>query len=336
MTNNSKKTNIKVFKVSIVLAFMLFSKVNFILSGRYKQNWVRYVLVWSMTPTSSNRMIEELGKEMDIFRKRGCLLENCFVTRDDLYFENVYEFDAILFFASELSELPTVPTVRYDYQNYVFIGDVSAAAAPVKEDYNSFFNWTWSYKIDSDIQSGDVVIKNKKGKVIGPKKCMKWKKFKKMKPISSTLKKKLKSKKFAAIWFSSNCVTTSKRELFIFELQKELLIEYNLELRICGVCGEFTCPKERDDYCMDKVETDYYFYLAFENVLSEDFVTERLVNALLHYAVPIVHGGANYSRYCMKWKSLLAHLFLLSFVMESLSGGSVYYNLIRVWILLFI
>lgn len=45
--------------------------------------------------------------------------------------------------------------------------------------------------------------------------------------------------------------------------------------------------------CIDIVEENYYFYLAFEN---SDYVTEKLMTALDHYTVPVVLGGANYSR----------------------------------------
>ena len=42
------------------------------------------------------------------------------------------------------------------------------------------------------------------------------------------------------------------------------------------------------------LERDYKFYLAFENSLCRDYVTEKFFNALLFSTVPIVYGGADY------------------------------------------
>lgn len=42
------------------------------------------------------------------------------------------------------------------------------------------------------------------------------------------------------------------------------------------------------------IERDYKFYLAFENSLCHDYVTEKFYNALLFNTVPVVYGGADY------------------------------------------
>lgn len=295
MSSKSNKTN-RLYTALLVIIFVLVNKMCFV-NGHDKHEWMRYILVWSISPTNSNSFIKNLGRGQEAFIKRQCPFQNCFITRDESYLDNVYDFDAILFLGSELSKLPIVPSIRYDNQKYVFVGIESAVDNPVPEEFNSFFNWTWTYKLDSDIHSNDVVIKNKKKEIIGPKHNMNWKKISKMKPINQYMKNKLLTKKVAAIWFASRCNTSSKREDYIHKLQKELLFEYKLDLRKCGKCGEYKCLKEKNDYCLSKVESDYYFYLAFENAISEDFVSERLVNALQNYAVPIVYGGADYSRY---------------------------------------
>lgn len=43
---------------------------------------------------------------------------------------------------------------------------------------------------------------------------------------------------------------------------------------------------------------DYYFYFSIENSFSEDYVTEKLLHALKHYAIPVVYGGANLQDSC--------------------------------------
>ena len=42
------------------------------------------------------------------------------------------------------------------------------------------------------------------------------------------------------------------------------------------------------------IERDYKFYLAFENSLCRDYVTEKFYNPLLFSTVPIVYGEADY------------------------------------------
>lgn len=42
------------------------------------------------------------------------------------------------------------------------------------------------------------------------------------------------------------------------------------------------------------MEQDYKFYLAFENSICHDYITEKFYNALQYRTVPIVYGGANY------------------------------------------
>ena len=42
------------------------------------------------------------------------------------------------------------------------------------------------------------------------------------------------------------------------------------------------------------LERDYKFYLAFENSLCRDYVTEKFYNPLLYWTVPVAYGGADY------------------------------------------
>jgi alpha-1,3-fucosyltransferase len=41
---------------------------------------------------------------------------------------------------------------------------------------------------------------------------------------------------------------------------------------------------------------NYKFYLSFENAMCEDYVTEKLWKVINHTVVPVVLGGANYSK----------------------------------------
>lgn len=187
------------------------------------------------------------------------------------------------------------PRSRSEYQNYVFVSDEPPALYRIHPLYNNFFNYTWTYKLDSDATMKYFIVKNKAGKVIGPKKDMNWMDIEDMKPTPKRVKKILRTKRKAAVWFATDCPTPSKREAYINVLQDELKV-YNLNIDTYGRCGQMKCPKYKMEECHAFVEKDYYFYLAFENSMCEDYVTEKLLTALEHYTVPIVFGGGNYTR----------------------------------------
>ena len=92
-------------------------------------------------------------------------------------------------------------------------------------------------------------------------------------------------------WVVSNCKTSSKREEYVSELQKHISVD------VFGGCGVKSCPGARitSEKCRSLLETDYMFYLAFENSKCNDYVTEKFYLALDIDIVPIVMGGANYS-----------------------------------------
>lgn len=44
------------------------------------------------------------------------------------------------------------------------------------------------------------------------------------------------------------------------------------------------------------LKKDYYFYLAMEHSYDRDFVSKKLFMAQQHNTVPVVYGGADYSK----------------------------------------
>ena len=91
-------------------------------------------------------------------------------------------------------------------------------------------------------------------------------------------------------WLVSNCKTDSHRELYVKELQKHVPVD------VFGKCGNpLNCTKGRDE-CFVEIASSYQFYLSFENSLCKDYATEKLFRALASDLVPVVMGGANYSK----------------------------------------
>lgn len=101
----------------------------------------------------------------------------------------------------------------------------------------------------------------------------------------------MKKKTKTAAWFVSHCEVVSKREELVRGLQK------HTDVDIYGECGTLTCPKTSHDSCISMLDTTYYFYLAFENTLCHDYVTEKLFNVMNRNIVPIVFSGADISRF---------------------------------------
>lgn len=280
--NCSKKT------IESIIVLSLFYKVTAIEKFITLQDRPIYILIWT-------------GSELPPFmymvseRMQKCLFKNCFVTNEKSYFDDVKQFDVILFNVVDLKNLK-LPDERSEHQIYVFVSQEPPILAPVPSEYNGFFNLTWTYQLNSDITLRYIVIKDKKGKVIGPHSDMQWMDVNDMKPISKKVKVKLGNKKFAAAWFVSNCFNTpSGRQYYIEHLKKEL-DTYHLRADSFGSCGEQHCPNNPEG-CHSVLESDYYFYLSFENSICEDYVTEKVLTATKHFTVPIVYGGANYTKY---------------------------------------
>lgn len=100
----------------------------------------------------------------------------------------------------------------------------------------------------------------------------------------------IKGKQKTAAWFVSHCNVISKRDNLTQSLQKFIDVD------IYGKCGNLRCPRG-SNYCDSMLNTTYKFYLAFENTLCIDYVTEKLFNAMNNYIIPIVYSGANLSRF---------------------------------------
>uniref|UniRef100_A0A2A4J738 Fucosyltransferase n=1 Tax=Heliothis virescens TaxID=7102 RepID=A0A2A4J738_HELVI len=276
--------------------FSHYSLVNTQQSCVLSQRPLKYILIWTSNATDP---MKHLLVEKRTFLNRACPVTNCFVSSDRQLLKGVQNYDVVVFHGPELITRRNLllPTSRLPHQKYIFMSMESSDYYPICEPkYNNYFNWTWTYKINSDSYFGYIVIKDKEGKAIGPKEEMQWEKVENMKPINDTIKTKISKKKYAAAWFVSNCNARSGRYGVARQLEAELA-KYNMTVDIFGFCGKKKCPKDNVEKCMRMIETDYYFYLSFENSMSADYVTEKLLTALNHYAVPVVFGDANYTRY---------------------------------------
>lgn len=307
MTYCVKKLTIFLLKLSAFAYLMLF----LLYSGLENHTWnttrgrtrtklsrsinsTKSILVWTRFDFSP---IYYLKTKQIAFYENNCQYTNCFVTGQRTYFQDITQFDAIVFNGRNLYNLNHLPSTRASHQKYVFTNLESSVNYPVcSEQFDNFFNWTWTYRLDSDVAWTYFTVHNNAGVAIAPNKTVDWiTADDDSAQISDELKEKLNKKTKAAALFISNCKSVSHRKRIFTALRRHLRT-YNLDVDVYGDCGKFKCPKNKDDDCNKILSEDYYFYLAFENSLVEDYVTEKVLTALNHDTVPVVFGGANYTR----------------------------------------
>lgn len=256
----------------------------------------QYILVWTNPNHFTHPFIHKGNKS---FVRNQCRHQNCFISYKHINVaKNLTLYDAVLFNAVSLRKKPSIelPRRRAKNQKYILVSGKSAGDFPLTHKYNNFFHWTWTYKLNSDISNAYIAIKDKEGKVIGPKQVMNWMTTKEMKKIKTAIISKLQLKTTAAAWIISNCNQMSQYETYVQKFMTELE-KFNHTLDIFGTCGNKNCPENNIVKCYKLLETKYYFYMSFEDSIAEDYVTDELLKALNNFAVPLVFGGANYTRY---------------------------------------
>lgn len=92
----------------------------------------------------------------------------------------------------------------------------------------------------------------------------------------------------------SDCSDHVSRLDYIRELGKHVPVD------LYGKCSGVKCPREgysgSNDHCREWLARNYKFFLAFENSVCDGYVTEKLFATLRYDVVPVVLGGADYSR----------------------------------------
>jgi alpha-1,3-fucosyltransferase len=82
-----------------------------------------------------------------------------------------------------------------------------------------------------------------------------------------------------------------EREKFIREMQKYMQLDW------FGHCVKRPCPDKfadgRKGDCKKVIATEYKFFLAFENSICKDYVSEKLFSILEYNIIPVVYNGAS-------------------------------------------
>ena len=218
-------------------------------------------------------------------------MTNCIATSDR---RMANQSDGILFHAIPFNA-SDIPAHRFPHQRYIFL---LYETLPFARNFHyfqerNFFNWTMTHRRDSDIFDpkpyGIIKPKNDIDQLPPPIPRGQILEL----PVSVMEKKKysqLANRTKLIAWFCSNRISNGRREIYFRELAK------HLQLDIYGKCGNLTCLNLNGMNC-DTLLNDYKFYIAAENSLCSDYVSEKFYRALLYGVVPIVYGGANYTQF---------------------------------------
>ena len=183
-----------------------------------------------------------------------------------------------------------MPSMRLPYQRYIFweIEPSAYLTSFVPENYNNFFNWSITYRQDSTVSLPYGWLWKFQGHPKGKELDDYIKDFGKK---NKDLALKVNNGSASVAWMVSNCLTESNREGYVEALQKFIDID------IYGSCYEgLKCEKASPENCWNEIDKKYKFYLAFENSICKDYVTEKLFEPMSRNIIPVVLGGANYSK----------------------------------------
>ncbi len=245
------------------------------------------------------------------FVNAQCPVTTCLFTKDESLLN---QSDVVVLY---LQTMKNFPVNRNQNQRFVFAQLESPISHNLSHILNDdrvrygYFNWTMTYRWDSDIvhrgEYGYIVNKSSNNGVgIRARFLNDWSNSSFSKQAESDemmdpsfFNNVIKKKKKIAAWFVSHCSTPVQREEYVQKLIKYLPID------IFGECNNKECPYN----CNEMLSAEYKFYLAFENSWCQDYVTEKLYRPLLHNAVPIVMGGAKYSRFAPPYSYINARDF---------------------------
>ena len=201
--------------------------------------------------------------QKDCPQENPCSIEKFEVTYNK---QRLAESDFILFHARDMpsvDHLKMLLKTRRLSQWWVYFLMESPNATPNTEPLNGLFNLTWTYRTDSDIwvpygSYTDVSVDEK----------------------TLVIQNFTEGKSKLVAWMVSNCGPALRKE-FVHRLQKYIQVD------VFGSCskefGEFkSCPN--GPQCRSII-SQYKFYLALENALCEDYITEKYWGHLGEFSV---------------------------------------------------
>ncbi|XP_067658805.1 alpha-(1,3)-fucosyltransferase C-like isoform X1 [Haliotis asinina] len=194
---------------------------------------------------------------------KNCRLQNCRLSGDH---KLLPQADAVVFYVLSITD--DKPPPKPANQMWIFF----AHEAPWDFNrWNDRFNWTMTFRYDSDIVCPYFVLLPKPAADVRDFRAIT---ERKTKPV---------------MWLVSHCNARSKRDDYVKKLQQYISVD------IYGGCGPHKCENSGPNSCNNLQQTTYKFYLAFENSLCRGYLTEKVFRSYSLDVIPVVRGGASYA-----------------------------------------
>lgn len=265
-----------------------------------KDNAIKRILLWNGV---QRKEVRAFGVGHKVFTENGCAFTQCEIFAYRWGYP-LHHYDAIVvvfndeFLSLDDLMMPQFPNGRNPNQRLIFFTQESPSALRSHYNmthFNNYFNWTMTYMNNSDIPLlyGRIIPKASAPKTQKEVAQLRNEARQSIRKRPSSQIRRKKKKKVA--WMVSHCWTNSMRELYVMELKKYIDVD------VYGGCGNFTCAihalHSSDPQCYDMLQSDYKFYLSFENSFCKDYVTEKFFKIMAHDIIPVAYGGADYTKY---------------------------------------
>ena len=199
---------------------------------------------------------------------RGILNGQCDFIDNRIEYYN--KSDVVIFKQNQFKQ--RLPTYRPDGQLWVYYAWESATNAMKQRfkghmDTANYFNYTMTYSTHSNISHPYGECKKLSQTSAN---------------IDQVINKTVAKKTHLVAWLVSHCMTSSLRENYVRELVQHIHVD------VLGGCGSIQCDDKEHCY---EILSKYKFYLAFENSLCGEYMTEKLWRSYTLGLVPVVYGG---------------------------------------------
>ncbi|CAF0898887.1 unnamed protein product [Didymodactylos carnosus] len=182
--------------------------------------------------------------------------------------------DAIIFHAYDIETLhQSVPDRQNIKKNAVFIlwSDEPATMINYKQFNKYHFNWTISYKLDSEVSIASYGVYSALEK--------------KSNKVNKWIYNQFHQRQTSALWFVSNCDAIQR--LTLYNKLKKIF-----PINGYGRCVDYYPTHWCKPYtpCEKNYMIKYKYYLSFESNTCSSYVTEKFWRALYFGLIPIVYG----------------------------------------------
>ena len=213
---------------------------------------------------------------------------------------SLYTTSDVVIVHTRIASMRTLPTFRLPHQHWItFLHQAPTRTLMfVESPHHSWFNWTLTYSMIGDIvRPYGICLPNREKVVNDPSSItdvirrvygksadsLPWLDRRQLK--RSTTVNYARGKTGLVFWAVGHCKTESLREKYVAELKRYIHVD------IYGTCTGNYIKDKKDGFRSHK------FYLAFENSICPDYITEKTWDALSGGIVPIVLGGADYKTF---------------------------------------